>query len=195
MLYLLSQHTNTQMGVYIQPRVSFLPLLFWPKTPRPKKSHHEKHFQSAYWILVCNLLNWEKTTLHSGPHSGYKSLWYTKVPWANYVNNGCWQLLWLIFHSCNLGPIASHTGIHCADFHLRRRWDSHSQVQKSFSSATCLDSSPGPRFHSFQFNRFHTDRKILQFWDNYICQRHTVLYHIFTLTLGLESVFYTYHIV
>lgn len=145
MLYLLPQHSDTQMGMYNQPRVRLLWLIFQRRNSKTKDNNHLKYFQSIYWILSCTLFSFEKTTLHSGPHSSYKSPWYMKatystVPWANYVNNGCWQLLWLIFHSGDLGAIAPHAGVHRADFHLMERTrGSRTQLQKFFSSATFLD--------------------------------------------------------
>lgn len=45
MLYLLSQHSDTQMGLYNQPRVRCRQLLFWTKTPRPKITTMKNVFQ------------------------------------------------------------------------------------------------------------------------------------------------------
>lgn len=185
MPYLLSQHSDTQMGMYNQPRVRLLWLIFWQKNSKTKDNNHWKCFQSVYWILLCTLFNFEKTTLHSGPHSRYKSPWdmkatYSTVPWANYVNNGCWQLLWLIFHSGDLGAVAPHAGIHGAGFNLMER-----NMGFTYSAAGIFQLrymfrlSLHPRCSSFLFNRFHTARKILQLWDKYICQRYTALYPIF----------------
>lgn len=185
MPYLLSQYSDTQMGMYNQPRMRLLWLIFQRKISKTKDNNHRKRFQSAYWILSCTLLNFEKTALLSGPRSGYTCPWYMKatystVPWANYVNNGCWQLLWLIFHSGDLGPIAPHAGIHRAGFNLMER-----NIRFTYSAAEIFQLhylfrlSLHPRYNSFLFKRFHTARKILQLWDKYIRQRYTALYHLF----------------
>lgn len=41
------------------------------------------------------------------------------VPWSDAMNCGCWYIAWHVFHSGNLGSIAFHTGIICADFNLQ----------------------------------------------------------------------------
>lgn len=35
------------------------------------------------------------------------------------MNCGCWHITWSVFHGGDLGSIAFHTGIFCADFDLQ----------------------------------------------------------------------------
>lgn len=41
------------------------------------------------------------------------------VPWSDAMNCGSWYITWTIFHGGDLGSIAFHTGIFCADFNLQ----------------------------------------------------------------------------